>query len=227
MKVLGTSTRNIVSSLWRSTNTPITQRHTECKFLPGIHPHHLWQVIRDVDAYSEFLPLCHHSKVLRRQGCEWMDATLTVGVPPLLMETFISRVHVTTIPAPNNNQKEKEEIIKSNPSNPLSETLVVEASSIQSKMLDSLSSRWELQAKVNSDENPSCMRRDFFHNSMGGDDQPQIGTLVNFWMEMTVSDPLIVTGLNHMLKEVAGRQVTAFEQRCRSISFHDKENVND
>jgi ribosome-associated toxin RatA of RatAB toxin-antitoxin module len=186
-----------------------TQRHEECKFLRGIHPHHLWQVIQNVDAYSEFLPLCHDSQILRRQGKEWMDATLTVGIPPFLMETFVSRVHIITMDNNNNNNNHHEpnqqQYDYKHGSSSLSsgtklgsETLIVEATSIQSQVLENLSSRWELQARMVEDE---------------------IGTLVHFWMEMSVRDPVIVAGLNHMLKEVAGRQVAAFEQRCRSIPW--------
>jgi hypothetical protein len=38
---------------------------------------------------------------------------------------------------------------------------------------------------------------------------------VDFWTEMTVSDPVIVSVLDQVLKEAAGRQVAAFEKRCK------------
>lgn len=73
--------------------------------------------------------------------------------------------------------------------------LVVESRSIQSKMFDQLSSRWKLTANAT---NPN-------------------ETDVDFWTEMTVSDPIVVSVLDKVLKEVAGRQVSAFEKRCKVV----------
>ena len=154
---------------------PITKRHTQRRIIQT-PPRHLFQIIKDVDRYSEFLPLCSHSEVLRRQG-PYFDATLTVGLPPLFTEKFVSRVHVID-----------------------DDELVVESKSIQSKLIDSLSSRWSLQAHGNG-------------SNVG------IETRVDFWMEMTVSDPIIVAALDRVLEEVAGRQVAAFEARCKAIPY--------
>ena len=38
-----------------------------------------------------------------------------------------------------------------------------------------------------------------------------------FKIRMTVSDPVIVTVLDQLLQEVAGRQVEAFEKRCDEL----------
>lgn len=76
------------------------------------------------------------------------------------------------------------------------ESLVVSTKSLQSKRFDSLSSEWKLQ-NLSKDN--------------------QVLTHVDFQVEMTVSDPLIVTILDRVLQEVAGRQVDAFEKRCRQL----------
>lgn len=158
---------------------PVTKRHTQRRIIET-PPRHLFQIIKDVDRYSEFLPLCSHSQVLRRQG-PYFDATLTVGLPPIFSEKFVSRVHA----------------IDSD------DDLIVESKSIQSKLFDSLSSRWSLQ---------------------GHPKGPNMGveTRVDFWMEMTVSDPIIVAALDRVLEEVAGRQVAAFEARCKAIPYEGK-----
>ena len=151
---------------------PVTKRHTQRKIIKT-SPRHLLQIIQDVDRYSEFLPLCSHSKIIRSQSPNLFDATLTVGLPPIFTEDFVSRVHVD----PDN--------------------WIVDTKTIQSKLFDSLSSRWELTAVPDNDETVD----------------------VHFWMEMTVSDPIIVVALDQVLKEVAGRQVAAFEERCKVIPY--------
>jgi ribosome-associated toxin RatA of RatAB toxin-antitoxin module len=146
---------------------PVTKRHIERRIV-NTCAQHFFQIVQDVDKYQEFLPLCSHSKVLRRQG-RVFDATLTVGLPPIFSEDFVSRVTVNV------------------------DELVVETKSIRSKLIDQISSRWKL-TKLGENK-----------------------TDVDFCMEMTVSDPLIVSVLDKVLKEVAGRQVEAFEHRCHAV----------
>jgi coenzyme Q-binding protein COQ10 len=135
---------------------------------------HLFRIIQDVDRYKEFLPLCTESRVLRRSDCgAFFDATLTVGLPPLFMESYISRVHVKP------------------------ERLMVSTQSIKSNLFESLSSQWKLENISNNDEEL---------------------TDVDFEVEMTVSDPIIVSIIDRVLQEVAGRQVDAFEKRCQTLA---------
>lgn len=70
--------------------------------------------------YYRFLPLCTHSQILRRRNATHFEATLTVGLPPLFSETYVSAVTVDL------------------------DHLVVETKSIQSQSFDGLSSRWKL-----------------------------------------------------------------------------------
>jgi len=46
---------------------------------------------------------------------------------------------------------------------------------------------------------------------------------VEFEVEMHVSDPLVIGVLDHVLRDVAERQVTAFEARYREVA-HDEQN---
>lgn len=76
----------------------------------------------------------------------------------------------------------------------------VEAKSIQSQLFDSLKSRWRLNlAEIEQSTRVSCN--------------------VNFDVEIEVSNPLISFTLGKVLKDVARKQVDAFEKRCRDIPF--------
>jgi ribosome-associated toxin RatA of RatAB toxin-antitoxin module len=171
--------------------TPVTKRHVERKIL-STHPMHLYRIIQDVDSYSKFLPMCSHSKVLsnthsnKNTNTQSKDgrsssfqATLTVGMPPLFQETYVSDVFL-------------------NPTE-----LTVETKSIQSKLFDSLRSKWKLSHIDGKD----------ITDTSGDGYRCQ----VNFEVEMTVSDPFIIATLDEVLKQVAGRQVEAFEKRCRQV----------
>ena len=77
--------------------------------------------------------------------------------------------------------------------------LVVETKSLDGKYFDHLASRWKLKAVENTghDQAPHCM--------------------VDFQVEITASDPVIVSTLDQVLERIAGDQVRAFDQRCRQI----------
>jgi coenzyme Q-binding protein COQ10 len=160
--------------------TPVTKRHVERKIL-STNPSHLYRIIKDVDSYSKFLPMCSHSQVLRSSrspspstnGRSSFQATLTVGLPSLFQETYVSDVLL----------------------NP--QELMVETKSIQSKLFDSVSSRWKLAEIKDGARKGDCM--------------------VDFEVEMTVSDPFIMATLDEVLRQVASRQVDAFEKRCRQV----------
>lgn len=157
--------------MWKPFFSAVTKRHVERKILQTT-PKHLFRIINDVDAYSEFLPLCTHSKILKRlnNGRQY-EAALTVGLPPLFTEKYVSRVNADP------------------------DRLIVEAKSIESTLFEALDSRWILNY-VESDEN-LCN--------------------VDFEVEMSVSNPVIVNALDQVLEQVAGKQVAAFEQRCREV----------
>lgn len=112
----------------RSFLSPVTKRHIEQKLLytPALH---LFKIVADVDSYSQFLPLCSHSRVTRRSRQppqhddeQRFEAELTVGIAPLFQETYTSLVTA--------NQKK----------------LKIESTSIRSENIDSLHSLWQLRA---------------------------------------------------------------------------------
>jgi len=77
------------------------------------------------------------------------------------------------------------------------EELTIQTESIESNRFDSLKSRWKLQEIDNTDDSFQCE--------------------VDFEVEMTVSDPVIVSILDRVLEQVATRQVAAFEKRCQEL----------
>jgi ribosome-associated toxin RatA of RatAB toxin-antitoxin module len=78
------------------------------------------------------------------------------------------------------------------------ETLTIQTESFESTHFESLRSRWKLgQVEVNDE---ACCD-------------------VNFEVEMTASNPVIVNAPDRALQQIAGRQVGAFEKRCLEIAM--------
>ena len=75
--------------------------------------------------------------------------------------------------------------------------MIVETTSLNGKYFDRLSSRWKLRPVVDEEQYQSCD--------------------VDFCVEITASDPVIVSTLDQVLEKIAGEQVRAFYQRCRQI----------
>ena len=167
---------------------PVTKRHVQQKVI-ATHPLHLFRIIQDVDQYSTFLPLCHYSKIIHQSpDGRSFDGKLRIGQPPLFEEEYISRV--TVIP----------------------EEWTIHAQSIQSQNFDSLSSQWKLT------ELPMVSsHQDSIHAGRPGHEPMSYQCHVDFFVEMTVSDPWIVSILDRILQQVASRQVDAFEKRCHAL----------
>lgn len=191
--------------------TPVTKRHGESRIL-RTHPLHLFRIIQDVDRYCEFLPLCSYSRIdpatISSDG-RTFEARLVVGRPPLFVEEYTSRVKVQP------------------------ERLQIDAQSTSSKygQFDSLKSTWRLQPvrlwnddgddgdDGDGDNTADTMKTD-------GGDAPflrNVGCHVDLEVEMTVSDPMVVTILDQILMHVAGRQVEAFDRRCGEVPLPSRE----
>jgi ribosome-associated toxin RatA of RatAB toxin-antitoxin module len=171
------------------------------------------------------LPLCSYSKIipasqriLPADGRQYLEATLTVGLPPFLQETYDSAVYINH------------------------DEYTIETHSIKSQKFDSLKSYWKLSSS-SSGENvvPPNLSNADAHSPLPHYSQPpplsalsssspaaaspaaaaaaaaQTTTHVYFMVEMTVSDPVIATTLDQLLVKVAKQQVEAFAQRCQTI----------
>ena len=126
-----------------------------------------------------------------------MDAVLRVGLPfgssksfAVMAERYISRVRMIP-PSPSETITDNQQV------------WIVEAKSIQSKLFDSLKSRWRLSLAHNEQSNDVSCR-------------------VNFDVEIQVSNPMISFTLDKVLKDVAEKQVEAFEKRCKNVLMQDR-----
>jgi ribosome-associated toxin RatA of RatAB toxin-antitoxin module len=174
----------------------VTKRHVEHKVLQT-PANHLFRIIQDVDRYAEFLPLCSYSKVDRRFGHDF-EATLTVGLPPLFTETYRSKVTV-------------------NPQH-----YIVETQSLKGKYFDQLSSRWQLYPILEGLRTNTSEDNNAAQSTTRA--LPAQKCKVDFCVEITATDPLVVSTLDQVLQKIAGDQVRAFEKRCRQIPWDDDGN---
>jgi ribosome-associated toxin RatA of RatAB toxin-antitoxin module len=130
-------------------------------------------------------------------GRRYFEATLTVGLPPLLQETYVSAVYTH------------------------SQMYTIETSSLNSQKFDSLKSFWQLSNIVDATslENCNSNKNLYDTNRQTIQEQQQPCTGVHFTVEMTVSDPIIAATLDQVLEKVAKQQVHAFAQRCQQIPY--------
>mmetsp|Transcript_2308 Transcript_2308/g.4773 ORF Transcript_2308/g.4773 Transcript_2308/m.4773 type:complete len:212 (-) Transcript_2308:537-1172(-) len=210
---MNAAARALLSGVVPAAASASTKKHVERRIV-RTRPSHLHRIISDVESYSKFLPLCTNSKVIRRSDCGTMfDATLTVGLPPLLTEEYVSRVKLDA------------------------EAMTVEARSIKSTTFDSLRSRWKLRSvqpprregRIHS-KATDCHKAGDGSGGSAQNNSKEIPTNasddadewcdVEFEVEIKVSDPVIVGALDRILEEVAGKQVSAFERRCLQIPEH-------
>jgi ribosome-associated toxin RatA of RatAB toxin-antitoxin module len=130
-----------------------------------------------------------------------------VGVPPFLQETYDSAVYIDH------------------------QQYTIETHSIKSQKFDSLKSYWKLSvpsittshdnfpttARLGEHMSPNVQHPQSSTSAAAAANAMESTTNVYFMVEMTVSDPLIVTTLDQLLVKVAKQQVDAFAQRCQSV----------
>eukprot|EP01083_Nonionella_stella_P191842 709733_1 len=201
---------SFLQNIVRSSSKPIKKGHIVRK-LVATPPEHLFSIVNDVDAYQKFLPFCKSSKILRKSSCETQfDASLRVGVsdlPPLnaIEEEYISRVKL-----------EKNNMNEIGNGDGCKEW-IVEAKSIRSTLFHGLRSKWSLRevedpnmslTHTSTSTSKDCAK------SKSSTTTPLPWTKVEFYVEMTVSDPILATALDQVLEGVANQQIEAFEKRC-------------
>ncbi len=192
---------SVIPKFFRSMSSNVRKSHTVNKVVKT-SPHHLYSVVTDVNAYQQFLPFCKSSRILRRSPCEsQFDASLKVGIsdfPPLnvIEEEYISRVKHFERKGENGKQE-----------------WIVEANSIRSNLFYDLKSSWilsEIEKPIES----------IIKEGTNTSNSPATWTKVEFKVEMTVADPIIIAALDQVLKGVAIQQVDAFEKRCFDTSLN-------
>jgi len=214
---LGSTTKYDDDAASSTTTTSKRSHWIESRLLPGIQPLHLFRVVQDVDRYQDFLPLCSHSEVLRdsiTNGGRSFSAEMVVGfgfgngggspsssmmglfAPELLFRTkYFSEVTVNpeqlTIETRSGGGSDANDNDNGN-TNGNHETMLFE----------SLTSSWRLRP-ANEGSSSSSTSVD--------------GTVVDFGVEMVVSDPVTAAVLDRVLGNVAETQVKAFRDRCLSL----------
>ena len=99
----------------------VSRRHATRKVVSA-PPSHLFNIVTDVDQYRNFLAFCSESKILKSWDAgRRFEATVTIDLPPLIRETYVSDVTVDR------------------------DNLRVDIKSIKSSMFDSLKSHWQLR----------------------------------------------------------------------------------
>lgn len=205
---------------------PVTARH-KVKQILTVPPKHLYEIILNVDDYSQFLPFCTNSHILRRSDCGTMfDASLQIGFGSgsgikgsigsnLFQEEYVSRV-THKIQQSDSSRTE----------------WIVTAKSIKSNLFDGLNSSWKLSEVKEGDEEEKghgsglSIMSDLIEEGQTSLDSPATAnhvkrTNVEFEVEISVSDPIITVALESSLEEVARQQVAAFEKRCFDIPFQE------
>jgi ribosome-associated toxin RatA of RatAB toxin-antitoxin module len=209
----------------------VTKRHVERRFLPEIAAERLLKVVVDVNAYQDFLPYCRHSRVTKRfPNSDSFQATLTVGIPPVLLETYVSHVVVTEEESPHGTTPESGAAAVAT-----AKAFTVTTRSIQSQYLESLWSQWKLRDATKRTEaytspydsksrdplssSPPSISSKFPLPQNVGDKKLETiqhsGCHVEFEVQMSVRDPIIAAALDQLLPKVAVQQVDAFVARCR------------
>jgi ribosome-associated toxin RatA of RatAB toxin-antitoxin module len=210
----------------------VTKRHVERRIVPGISAERLFQVVLDVNSYQTFLPYCRQSRIDKSLSSDAFRATLTVGIPPVLVETYTSHVVFHRRPTATR-QQQGDNAATSGDANDDRPVFTVTTRSVESHYLESLWSRWKLQdvqpSKIAANNDPSSSAST---TTTGGsnsppssffDDQYSAACRVEFEVEMQVRDPIIAAALDQLLPKVAVQQVDAFLQRSRTTERKPKQ----
>eukprot|EP00559_Dactyliosolen_fragilissimus_P009142 CAMPEP_0184872952 /NCGR_PEP_ID=MMETSP0580-20130426/41575_1 /TAXON_ID=1118495 /ORGANISM="Dactyliosolen fragilissimus" /LENGTH=183 /DNA_ID=CAMNT_0027375809 /DNA_START=123 /DNA_END=674 /DNA_ORIENTATION=+ len=161
----------------------------------------------------------HDERSYRRQTgkvqpwSELMDKATTAYASSslsLLEEEYISRVKKKESLVPNDHDDHPD--YRFHP-----KLWTVEATSIQSRLFDDLKSCWKIRqisrkVVLNNSENEGAITPE---NSNPHD----IWCHVDFEVQMTISDPVISSVLDKVLKQVAKQQVNAFQKRCLQLPY--------
>lgn len=211
---------SFISKIIPSSQKIVTKRHTVKQILV-VPPRHLYNIIIDVNSYSEFLPFCKTSQILRTSDCGTMfDASLQIGFGSsgsdggnMFQEEYISRVTKKI------QRMEEQQGSKNN--NSLE--WVVKAKSIRSTLFHGLNSSWRL-TESKSGNNGGHHQHDEVPKLLEVDENTSssieyLHTKVEFEVEISVSNPLIAAALDGSLENVAKQQVAAFEKRCFDIQY--------
>lgn len=186
-------------------------RFSARKIVKGLTRRALYDVVRDVGAYHEFVPFCKGSRVTPREtwrvarareedgettsvdGREYFEADLEIGFT-VFNEKYTSAV---TCEAPR----------------------MVQARSVKSGLFENMTTTWRftpLDGDEDEDEEGGHAKGDDAkaREVTGG------GVIVDFEIDFHVRDPMHAAAVSMVFDDVAKSQINAFEKRCKQLALN-------
>ena len=181
-------------------------RFSARKIVKGLTRRALYDVVRDVGAYHEFVPFCKGSRVTPREtwradgetttsvdGREYFEADLEIGFT-VFNEKYTSAV---TCEAPR----------------------MVQARSVKSGLFENMTTTWRF-TPLDGDEDED----DEGGHAKGDDAKAREvtggGVIVDFEIDFHVRDPMHAAAVSMVFDDVAKSQINAFEKRCKQLALN-------
>ena len=185
-------------------------RFSARKIVKGLTRRALYDVVRDVGAYHEFVPFCKGSRVTPREtwrararaedgettsvdGREYFEADLEIGFT-VFNEKYTSAV---TCEAPR----------------------MVQARSVKSGLFENMTTTWRF-TPLDGDED----EEDEDGRAKGDDAKAREvtdgGVIVDFEIDFQVRDPMHAAAVSMVFDDVANSQINAFEKRCKQLALN-------
>lgn len=183
-------------------------RFSARKIVKGLTRRALYDVVRDVGAYCEFVPFCKGSRVTPREtwrarardedaetadGREYFEADLEIGFT-VFNEKYTSAV---TCEAPR----------------------MVQARSVKSGLFENMTTTWRF-TPLDGDED----EEDEDGRAKGDDAKAREvtdgGVIVDFEIDFQVRDPMHAAAVSMVFDDVANSQINAFEKRCKQLALN-------
>ena len=177
--------------------------------MKGLTRRALYDVVRDVGAYHEFVPFCRGSRVTPREtwratapaarsteDAEYFEADLEIGFT-VFNEKYTSAV---TCEAPR----------------------MVQARSVKSGLFENMTTTWRF-TPLDGDEGDED--DDVAGGHAKGDDAKARevtdgGVIVDFEIDFQVRDPMHAAAVSMVFDDVANSQINAFEKRCKQLALN-------
>ena len=173
------------------------------KIVREVRPHELFDIVADVDKYSEFLPFCRKSRVTKRTCANAFEAELEIGFK-IFNERYLSKVSL----------ERPRKVVAEDASNAL---------------FEKMKTVWRFRELDETDDDDSRNRNNSNSNSSSNsanddDDEKKekkkttnVSTVVDFEIQFKVRSSAHAAALSIFFEDVANTQIQAFEKRCRTL----------
>jgi coenzyme Q-binding protein COQ10 len=175
------------------------------KIVREVRPHELFDIVADVDKYSEFLPFCRKSRVTKRTCANAFEAELEIGFK-IFNERYLSKVSL----------ERPRKVVAEDASNALFEKMKTVWRFRELDETDDDDSRNRNNSNSNNSSNSA--------NDNDDDDEKKekkkttnVSTVVDFEIQFKVRSSAHAAALSIFFEDVANTQIQAFEKRCRTL----------